>query len=416
MNVVAGAELEPPRVSFPDGRQGSPGVFWPVPRFLLPVRLAWRQLWAERTRLVAAVAGVMFATLLVLMQLGFRAALFQTAVALPQAIQGQLFLINPLTEALFRYEPVPRVRAYQALAVPDVVAAAPIYLAQEPWRNPLTGTHRVIQLIGFDAKANAIAIPGLARLTDLLTQRDTVAFDSLSRPEFGPIPQLLAERGSLKAEIADREVTVVGTVKLGPSFDADGNVVMSQTTFRRLVPGNPEGDVALVALRLKDGADVVQVRKRLEALLPADVQVFTHPELMQREKRYWDKATPIGVIFAFGSLMGLMVGMVIVYQILFTDVSSHLRGYATLKALGFSHHYLQIVVIGEACILACLGYMPGLVVSGVLYRFVGRAAHMPLELTSIRCGVVFSMIVAMCVSAGLLAVRKLREADPAGVF
>jgi len=416
MTTVARARPDRIRVSFSDGQDRSLGALWPVPRPLLPVRLAWRQLRAERARLVAAVAGVMFATLLVLMQLGFRAALFQTAVALPQAIQGQLFLINPLTEALFRYEPVPRIRAYQALAVPGVIAAVPIYLAQESWRNPLTGTHRVIQLIGFDVKANAIAMPGLARLTDLLTQRDTVAFDSLSRPEFGPIPELLAQDGRLKAEIADREVTVVGTVKLGTTFDADGNVVMSQTTFQRLVPGNPESDVALVALRLKDGADVAEVRKRLQALLPPDVLVLTHPALLQRETRYWDKETPIGVIFDFCSVMALMVGMVIVYQILFTDVSNHLRGYATLKALGFSHGYLQRVVLAEACILACLGYVPGQVAAAWLYRYVGQAARLPLELTSARCSAVFALVVAMCVAAALLTLRKLREVDPASVF
>ena len=114
--------------------------------------------------------------------------------------------------------------------------------------------------------------------------------------------------------------------------------------------------------------------------------------------------------------MGLMVGTVIVYQILFTDVSSHLRGYATLKAMGFSHRYLQLVVLGEAFILACLGYLPGLLVSAVLYRYVGRAAYMPMELTAQRGAAVFAMVVAMCVGSGLLALRKLREADPAGVF
>jgi len=416
MNILAGTEVDRPGVSFANDSKRSLGVRCGVPRLLLPVRLAWRQLRAERARLIAAVAGVMFATVLVLMQLGFRAALFETAVALPQAIRGELFLMSPLTEALFRFEPVPRVRAYQALAVPGVAQAVPIYLAQEPWRNPLTGAHRVIQLIGFDANANAIAIPGLAGLAPALTQRDTVAFDSLSRPEFGPIPQLFAQDGHLKAELADREVTVVGTVKLGASFDADGNVVMSETTFRRLVPGDPASDVAMVALRLKDPADVARVRERLSALLPGDVQVFTHPELMRREQRYWDKATPIGVIFAFGSLMGLMVGMVIVYQILFSDVCSHLRAYATLKALGFSHLYLNMVVLGEACILACAGYLPGFLISAMLYRFVGQAAHMPLELTGERSIAVFGMILGMCVGSGLLALRKLREADPASVF
>ena len=404
------------RVSFASSAKSRVGITYGVPRPLLPVRLAWRQLRAERARLLTAIAGVMFACVLVLMQLGFRAALFDSATALPQVMRSELFLINPLTTALFRAEPIPRMRAYQTLAVPEVTQAVPIYLAQEPWRNPETGTHRVIQLIGFDAQAGAVAIPGLAPLAAALTRRDTVAFDSLSRPEFGDIPRMFAERRGLKAQLGDREVEVAGLVQLGASFAADGNVVMTETNFRRLVPDSRASDAALIALRLTKGANVAQVRDRLTKLLPPDVQVVTHAELVQWEKNFWDQQTPIGIIFAFGSLMGLMVGMVIVYQILFTDVCSHLRGYATLKALGFSHRYLQFVVLGEAAILACLGFLPGLLLSAVLYRFVGRAAYLPLELTSDRCVAVFTMILAMCMFAGLLALRKLREADPASVF
>ena len=119
---------------------------------------------------------------------------------------------------------------------------------------------------------------------------------------------------------------VVGTVRLGASFGADGNVVMSDSNFRRVVPGSPQSDAELIALRVRDGADVAQVRIRLSGVLPPDVRVVTHDELVEWEKRYWDQTTPIGIIFAFGSAMGLIVGMVIVYQILFTDVCSHLRG------------------------------------------------------------------------------------------
>ncbi len=414
--MLAGAAPDRPGVSYTSGANPPLRTPYGVPRLLLPVRLAWRQLRAERARLLVAVAGVMFASVLVLMQLGFRAALFSTATALPQAMRGELFLLNPLTTALSRAEPIPRVRGYQALAVPEVTQAVPIYLTQEPWRNPATGKHRVIQIIGFDVQAGAIAIPGLAPLAEALTRRDTVAFDSRSRLEFGDIRRLLAEHGSLKAQLGDREVDVVGTVQLGASFGADGNVVMSETNFRRLVPESRASNAALIALRLTKGADAAQVRNRLSKLLPPDVQVVTHAELVQWEKRYWDETTPIGVIFAFGSLMGLMVGMVIVYQILFADVCSHLRGYATLGALGFTHRYLQLVVLGEALILACFGFLPGLLLSAALYRYVGQAAYLSLELTSDRCVGVFGLILAMCVVAGLLALRKLREADPASVF
>jgi len=416
MNMLTGAEPDRPGVSFVVSEAPELGRVYRVPRLLLPVRLAWRQLRAERARLMVAVAGVMFSSVLVLMQFGFRGALFDTASALPRAMKGELFLINPLTTALFRAEPVPRVRGYEALALPQVVQAAPIYLAQEPWRNPVTGIHRVIQIIGFDVRADAIAIPGLARLAAALTQDDTVAFDSLGRPEFGDITRLLSGRNSVQSQLGNHEVTVVGTVELGASFGDDGNVVMSAANFRRLVPGSEAADASLIALRLAKDADVIQVRARLSAVLPRDVQVLTHAELVQREIDFWNQTTPIGVIFAFGSVMGLMVGMVIVYQILFSDVCSHLRGYATLRALGFSHRYLQRVVLGEAGILACVGFLPGLLVSAVLYRYVGRAAYLSLELTAARCLAVFGLILIMCALAGLLALRKLREADPVSVF
>ncbi len=387
-----------------------------VPHWFLPIRLAWRQLRAEPVRLLAAAAGVMFACVLVLMQLGFRSALYDTATALPQAMQAELFLIHPLTTALFRPEPLPRVRAYQTLAVPEVADAVPIYLAQAAWRNPVTGSHRSIQLVGFDVAAGAVGISGLADLAEKLKRTDTVAFDAWSRPEFGPIGKLLSAGSPVRAQLANHQIDVVGTVTLGPSFGADGNVVMSETNFRRILPQTQAGNPSLIAVRLKPGADPAAVRFRLLQILPGDVSVVTHAELVQWERNYWDNTTPIGFIFAFGSLMGLIVGMVIVYQILFADVSSHLREYATLKAIGFTDFHLSRVVMGAALILALIGFVPGALAANALYGVVGRATYLRMELTDVRCAIVFGLILLMCGIAGLLALRKLRQADPADIF
>jgi putative ABC transport system permease protein len=366
--------------------------------------------------LVAAITGVMFATILVLMQLGFRGALFDTAIALPQALHAELFLINPLTMALFRAEPIPRVRGFQALSLPEVEKAVPIYLAQSFWRNPESGTHRAIQLIGFDAEDGAVKIAGLAPLVPLLKQTDTVAFDALARPEFGHIADLRARTGTLNVQIGSHEVQVVGTVRLGASFSADGSAVMSETTFHRVIPATPMSNASVIALRLQPGADPVRIRGELTRLLPPDVAILTHAQLVQREHEYWDATTPIGVIFAFGSLLGIVVGMVIVYQILFTDITSHLREYATLKAMGFRNLFLSQIVISEAVILGGFGFIPGAFGSAVLYHYAAGATYLDLDLTGQRCATVFCMILGMCVCAALLTLRKLRQADPAEVF
>jgi putative ABC transport system permease protein len=384
---------------------------------LLAVRLAWRQLWSEKARLASAIAGVLFACVLVFMQLGFRGALFESATNLIGSMRGDLFLMHPLTTASFKPEPLPRVRAQQALALPEVERAAPIYLAQATWRNPETGTRRPIQLIGVDTAAGVLDFPGLAPLVDALKRADTVAFDVRSRPEFGPVARLLAERGGpIEVEIGSRRMDVVGLIEIGPSFGADGNVVLSEVNFRRVVKERQVAAVDLVAIRLREGADLRAAQARLRALLPPDVLVMTQAELHAHERRYWEEATPIGFIFAFGSLMGLVVGMVIVYQILFSDIAGHLKEYATLKAMGYSGFYLSRVVLGAALILAVAGFIPGLLLSFVLYDFVGGATFLPLRLDFQMGLSVFLMIFAMCAIAGLLAVRKLRDANPADMF
>ena len=387
-------------------------------RVFLPLRLAWRQLRAEKARLASAIAGVMFACVLVFMQLGFRAALFDSATSLISAMRAEVFLLHPLTMASFRPEPLPRARAGQALALPEVVQATPVYLAQSTWRNPEDGSRRTIQLIGFDVEAGAMAFTGLAEVAAALKQPDSAAFDLRSRPEFGAVQPMLEALGGrpLPVQVGNRRLDVVGLVEIGPSFGADGNLVLNETNFRRLVPDRPFSNTDLVAIRLRPGSDIGAVQAQLRALLPGDVAVLTHPELVAWERRYWETATPIGFIFGFGSLMGLIVGMVIVYQILFSDIANHLREYATLKAIGYGNGYLSRSVLGSAFILALLGFVPGAIASALLYDVIGKATFLPLGMTLERGLTVFGLIFGMCAVAGLLAMRKLRDADPADMF
>jgi putative ABC transport system permease protein len=382
----------------------------------LPLRLAWRQLCAEQTRLALAIAGVMFACVLVFMQLGFRAALFESATALLTSMHADIFMMHPMSPASFRTQTLPRVRVAQALALPEVAAAAPIYLAQAPWRNPQTGMRRAVQIIGFDVESGVVVLPGLAPLIDALKRPDTLAFDGLSRPEFGDIAGLLAARGPFDVQVGTRVMQVTGLVRIGPSFAADGNIVLSELNFLRVATWRVINTVDLVAVRLVEGADRDAAIRRLRSIMPPDVTVMSREQLIEHERRYWDDTTPIGFIFFFGGLMGLIVGMVIVYQILFSDIASHLREYATLKAMGYSNGYLRRVVLSAAGLLAVLGFVPGAILSVVLYDVIGKYTFLPLRMEAVRGVLVFGLIVSMCGAAGLLAVRKLRDADPADMF
>ena len=202
----------------------------------------------------------------------------------------------------------------------------------------------------------------------------------------------------------------IGVVGLG------AGLLAAAWTAGRMVRERQASNTDLVAIRLQPGADIAAAQARLREILPPDVVVLTHEQLVAHERYYWETATPIGFIFGFGSIMGLIVGMVIVYQILFSDIANHLREYATLKAIGYSNGYLARVVMAAALILAVIGFLPGAALCVWLYDVVAGATFLPLTMTFERAGLVFALIFGMCAAAGLLAMRKLRDASPADMF
>jgi len=205
-------------------------------------------------------------------------------------------------------------------------------------------------------------------------------------------------------------------VGLGPSFGADGNLITSRETFLRLRPGTPPGSIEVGLIRVTPGADPVAVQARLQALLPQDVSVLTKSEFEEAEKDYWRSSTAIGFIFTLGAGMGFVVGCVIVYQILYSDVSDHLPEYATLMAMGYPLRSLLGVVAREGLLLAMLGYLPAYGVGQGLYALVRAATKLPVEMNTTRAVVVFSLILVMCMGSATMAMRRLADADPAEIF
>ncbi len=380
------------------------------------VPLAWLQLTREKLRLLVALAGVAFAVILVSMQLGFRGAVYDSAVRYHRHLRYDLVMVNPKSPFIGFTESFTRRRLYQVLADPEVESVAPLYLQQALWRNPWSFNSRNILAVGFDPASDVLALPGVHDRLETLKLPDVALFDATSRPEFGPVAEAVRRSGSLAAEVNDRRIDVVGLFELGTSFGIDGSLVTSDLNFRRLFPDRPPGRIDLGLVRLTQEADAATVRDRLASSLERDVLVLTRPEFIEREFEYWGSTTPIGYVFGFGAIMGLVVGGVIVYQILFADVSEHLAEYATLKAMGYTNLRLSRVVLQEAVLLAALGFLPGLLISLALYRITAQATRLPLVMSPDRALAVFALTLGMCGIAALMALRKVRSADPAEVF
>ncbi len=378
--------------------------------------LGWLQLKHRPLRLLVAIAGISFAVLLIMMQLGFRTALFESSVRIHTQLDYDIALFSPDSVFIVRPQDFPLQRLYQGLGDPEVAEIMPLYMFPAVWKNPWNHDRRSITAIGFDPQHRIFDLPDFDRLRIQLAQQNAVAFDRASRPEFGPVGEWFDGGNSLKTEINDRDMDVVALFELGTSFGIDGTILTSDDNWLRLFPDRPRNRIQLGLMRLIDGADPDTVSARLDERLPDDVLVMTRAEFVDRELEYWNSATPIGYIFAFGAIMGLIVGGIIVYQILFADVSEHLNEYATLRAIGFKNRFVSGIVLQQATILAVLGYLPGLLLVWWLYGVTADATQLPLYITAERAFAVFGLTLAMCALSGMLAMRKVRRLDPAEVF
>jgi putative ABC transport system permease protein len=378
--------------------------------------LGWLQLRHKPLRLIVALSGISFAVLLIMMQLGFRSALFESAVRFHERFEYDIALFSPDSVFIVRPQTFSIRRLYQSLGYEGVENVAPVYIFPSVWKNPWNNQRRSIQTIGFNPDEPIFSLPGFLEARTALRQQDTVIFDLGSRPEFGPVGDALESGERLITEVNDREMEVVGAFRMGTSFGVDGNLITSDDNWLRLFPDRPRNEIYLGLIKLADGMDASRIRDGLDNYLPDDVLVLTKQQFVQREKDYWNGATPIGYIFAFGAIMGFVVGAIIVYQILFADVSEHLNEYATLRAMGYKNRFVSGIVLQQAAILAVLGYLPGLAIVWWLYGKAAAATNLPLYITQERAITVFLMTLTMCAISGLLAVRKVRRLDPADVF
>jgi putative ABC transport system permease protein len=395
-------------------------------RLFTRIPLAWCNLTHDKRRFAVCVLGITFAIVLMFVQLGFLNALLDSSVLLVEQFNADVVIVSKARYALAVQERFTTRRLEQAKSLPGVLTAFPLYMDSQGgmWQDTATGAlrfqagapnRRAIRVVAFDPDRPALRSQEIRDLLPLLRRNGTVLVDRLSKSDFGQM-----EPGESR-ELAGHTVEIVGTFALGTDFTSDGTVIASDQTYYRLLAGQlPHGsplgmaDIGLVQVR--EGHTPAEVRDQLNALLPDDVRAMTLSEFVSQERAFWSDATPIGPIFLFGLYMGFLVGAVICFQILSADVADHMKEYATLKAIGYTNGYLSRVVLAEALWLAAIAYVPAVVIALILYREFARMTGLPLYLNAGRCGLIFVLAAGMCISSGLIAVRKIKAADPAEVF
>jgi putative ABC transport system permease protein len=395
--------------------------------------LAWAQLSHQKVRFGVALMGVCFADILMFTQLGLQALLSQGTTLLHESLKGDLFLVAKHSSTIQFGLTFPKAVLYQTGAVEGVAQANPLYLDSANWVNPdqlpksqyqppnaeqsqpkedLFGN--TVRVIAFNPTQPLLNIPEVNQQLNRLTAPNTVLFDRLSQPSLGDITALISRDGEATTVMGNQRTYVAGLFNMGSTLFDKGNVVMSDWTYGKRFGQSKLEQVNIGIVTLQPGADLKATQTRLKAALPS-VQVLTQPEFITQEQRYQD-TEPNGIILKFGTIVGFVVGVIIVYQVLHSDVSDHLPEYATLKAMGYSDRALLIVVLQEAVILAVLGFAPGFVASIGIYQLLTHLTRIPLAMKATVAVQVFVLTVIMCGISGAIATSKLRSADPAEIF
>jgi putative ABC transport system permease protein len=381
---------------------------------LRPVPLAWRNLTANKRRLARSGAGIGFAVLLMLMQLGFEQAFFDSSLQVIRGLDGDLFLQSAHKYQFATQDPFPAATLDAARRVPGIATARPLYADWYDvfWKNPFNGKVFLVRALAFAPDQPVFSFADVTARRQQLNSPDAILVDRRGRRFLGMNPP------AAQSELNGVTVRIVGSFALGPDFQSDGTVIMGERTFAGLLrgaAGSPPGIEAGV-IKLAPGADPATVQSALKQALPGTIAVMSKPELIAFERRFQAAVSSAGPIFAIGTVVGFVVGMLISYQVTYTDVSDQLPQYATLKAIGYPIRFLLRVVLEQAVLNGLAGWIPAWLAGFVLYRIIAEVALLPMRMSLEITFLSLALTLGMCLISAAIAVRRVILADPAEVF
>lgn len=389
--------------------------------------LAWKNLTSSWNKCALAAAGVGFAVVLMFMQIGFKNALIDNNVQVFTLLDHNRANISVIcraryslaTEQRFSRTLLEKLAAQADASVRGTVNIERGYSMLQVEGSPASP----IRVIALDQGAvELLSSDQIRQELKAADQINACLVDTESKSLYG----FATNEDGLRQqsmELNSKTIQAVGYFRLGTDFSNDGTLLMSQRLHSGHYPWrspsrdpNDLVDIGLLSVQPTEGQSLEDIARQLQVVAGRQAIVLPTAELIGREKKFWSDATPIGKIFTIGTLMGLIVGAIICYQIQFTDIVDHMPEFATLKAMGYSGSYFWKLVLTQSFYLACLGFLPGILVSYLLYQGLSKYSGLIMMMTWDRVASVWILTLVMCCVSGALAIRKLFSSDPASLF
>jgi putative ABC transport system permease protein len=377
--------------------------------------IGWLQLTHKRSRFAAALAGVAFANVLVFVQLGLMNSM-GTATLRPYAFfEADIMISAGDANAIAEGGNVARQWMLQAMADRDVLEGTGLFVGNVSWDRG--GADITFTTFGIDPAQPAFVAAEVTADLALLQVQNAVILDRLARGLSPEEAAAIRPQTPVTLEAQGRTLTALDTFAGGGGFGGDGFMLVSDQTFLGLFPERASAAPDHILLRLRPGADVEAAVTRLRELISdPTLRIRSYAEAAAEDLRYQQTQRPTGVIFGFGVLIGVLVGLVIVYQVLSADVADHMREYATFKAMGYGPRFFLGVIFEEALILGVLGFVPGVAIGTGILALMGKVTTLPLSMSWSMALMVFVGTILFSALSGAIATRRLAAADPADLF
>lgn len=383
------------------------------------IPLGWLQLSHNKGRMLAAVFGVAFANVLVFVQLGIIGA-FNTSIQMSyQPFQADIIISSSDANTLSDGSPLSRRYMYQSLSNPQVESAAAIYIGLLQWNMP-NGKTASLQVYGIGPEAKPFINQDIQSSIEQIKLQNTFILDSKTRGlDEATLLSLL--ESNRRIEMNGVALRLAETVVIGGGFGANGNMFVSDQTFLRLFPKQQAGTPSHILLKVFDEYKSLGLTNAVIEALTAnvgngDIQIHTLEERVIDDVKYQMTERPVGIIFGFGVFIGVLVGVVIVYQVLSTDVADHLKEYATFKSMGYENRFFYSVITEQAVLLGMVGFIPGSLFAILIYALMTMATGLPVSMDIPRLAIVLLGTIVACMLSGFVATRRLKTADPADLF
>jgi putative ABC transport system permease protein len=377
--------------------------------------IGWLQLTHRRSRFAAALAGVAFANVLVFVQLGLMNSMAAATLRPYAFFDADIMISAGDANAIAEGGNVARQWMLQAMADDDVREGMGLFVGNVSWDRG--GTDIGLTTFGIDPAQRAFVSPEVTADLALLQVQNAVILDRLARGLPPEEAAAIRPQSPVTFEAQGRTLIAVDTFAGGGGFGGDGYMLASDQTFLGLFPERTSAAPDHILLRLRPGADVEATLTRLRGLVSEpSLRIRSFAAAAAEDLRYQQTQRPTGVIFGFGVLIGVLVGLVIVYQVLSADVADHMREYATFKAMGYGPRFFLGVVFEEALILGVLGFIPGVAIGTGILALMGKVTTLPLTMSWSMAAMVFAGTILFSALSGAIATRRLAAADPADLF